>query len=269
MKAKFEISAFVLALVPAICSAQYDYNQDLAKAVEAHYPPLVSLLITKGAKVDTQDENGRTPLMTAIRTRDSEITKLLLKYDPNISLLDIDNHSAAIEAVLNDDADVLPSVLLKSNRLQVAQSIALAVKRKKNRAYNKFVEMMGAPLSEEIGRRFLAKPLQYFEAGSQVSFYFQAIANLPDVCGARASRFLLQGEICEATAARVSVRWRQITNLKNEDRLCSDQTHIRWERRNDAEWNAKFLGDCGSAPTYFQNVPSVFSYTDFIVPELR
>jgi ankyrin repeat protein len=121
------IAAFtVLTAIPVTSFSQLDYGHDLTRAVAAHYPPLIRLLITKGAMQNTQDAYGDTPLMQAIRSGDREITKLLLQYQPNPYLLNRSNHSAATEAVLTDDPESLKSVLMQDDRLQVAQTLGLA-----------------------------------------------------------------------------------------------------------------------------------------------
>lgn len=277
MKSAIRALVFAAALMPAFThaqqgarqSTQYDYEDDFTKAVAAHYPPLVRLLITKGGKQNTQDARGDTPLMLAIRSRDQEITDLLLQYQPDLSLLDVQNHSAATEAVLADDADSLKSVLLRGDDLQVAESIALATKLDKPRVLNRFVELRGAADTEEIGRVFLANPLEYFHVGSQVALLFAPAQARSDVCGRPASRLLLQGKICKVDGKRLQVEWQRISNLENENADCSPLKHLHWTRKADGEWNARFLGACGVSPQYFTNVPESFDYRQFLVPELK
>lgn len=257
-----------LMAIPLPCFAEHDYNDDFTKAVAAHYPPLIRLIITKGATQNTQDLRADTPLMQAIRSGDREITELLLRYQPKLSLLNADNHSAATEAVAADDADSLTSVLIRDDQLQLAQSFALAVKLGKRRVLTQFAAMLG-PASDEIARSFLKNPLPYFQPGSQVALAFSPSENRPDVCGKPISRLLLQGRICKVEGDQVAVEWQAISNLYNDDAQCSPQKHLRFEQKADAAWNAKYLGTCGVPPRYFTNVPASFDYRHFIIPELR
>ena len=230
---------------------------------------MIRLLITKGGKQNTQDVHGDTPMMLALRSHDREIAELLTHYQPDLSLLNIYNHGAVTEAVLADDADSLTSVLVREDRLQLAQSIGLAIKLKKRRVLNKFAEILGAVAADEIGHSFLDKPLQSFVPGSQVAFAFLPSEEKSDVCGKPNSPILLQGKICKIDGEQISVEWQSLSNLSNDDMQCSEQKHFRMERRPDSAWNAKYLGACGAPPTYFSNIPSSFDYRQFVVPELN
>jgi hypothetical protein len=263
------LAAFlVLASTPIAPSSQFDYNDDFTRAVAAHYPPLIRLLITKGGRQNTQDIHGDTPLMQAIRSGDGEITQLLLKYRPNAYSLNRSNHCAATEAVLADDPESLKSVLMQDDRLQVAQSLGLATQLGKRRALNLFAQIYGAAAAEEIGQGFLRAPLTYFQLGSQVALAFSPAEARPDVCGTPASTLLLQGKICKLDGERIGVEWETISNLNNTDMPCSPQRHFRIERKTDQAWDAKYLGMCGTSPGYFPNLPTSFDYRTFIIPEL-
>lgn len=255
--------------VPLSALAQFDYNDDLTRAVAAHYPPLIRLLITKGARQNTQDARGDTPLMLAVRSDDDEIATLLMQYHPNPYLLNRSNHSAATEAVLADDPDSLKAVLMRDDRLQVAQSLGLATKLDKRRALNMFVQLYGAAATDEIGQGFLRTPLNYFQPGSQVALSFSPAENRPDVCATPASTLLLQGKICKVDGERVTIEWQMLSNLNNMDRKCSPQRHFRLERKADQTWDAKYLGMCGTSPGDFPDVPTSFNYRAFIIPELQ
>ncbi|CAE6923007.1 hypothetical protein R69608_04203 [Paraburkholderia nemoris] len=269
MSRHIRLSAATLLFVSLPGFAQYDYNDDFTKAVAAHYPPLVRLLITKGGKQNVQDAAGDTPLMQAIRSRDREITDLLMQYQPDLLLLNTGNHSAATEAVLADDADSLPAVLVRDDPLQVAQSLGLATKLNKRRVLNRFADLFGAPAVDEMGHRFLNSPLAYVEPGSRVAYAFSPAEDRPGVCAKPATKLLLQGNICKVDGNTVSVEWQLLSNLDNEDMHCSPQKRLHFARKQDANWSAKFLGSCGVAPEYFSNLPASFDYRQFIVPELR
>jgi hypothetical protein len=249
----------------------YDYGNDFTKAVAAHYPPLVRLLITKGASQNVQDDQGDTPLMQAIRSHDSEIAELLTHYQPNLLLLNRDGHSAAIEAVLADDADMLPSVLVREDLLQVAQGVALAKKEHKRRVWNRFLELLGVSRTEELANHFAAKREDFVQPGSRVAFAFSPSEDRPDVCAKPATRLLLQGKVCEVSGDTVRVEWSLLSNLDNEDRDCSPLKRLHFERKPEQEskWNGTFLGSCGVAPAYFSSVPDTFPAHQFIVPELK
>ncbi|QCP53498.1 ankyrin repeat domain-containing protein [Trinickia violacea] len=266
--------AYLAALVTftsfsATAFAQYDYNDDLTRAVPAHYPPLIRLLITKGARQNTQDAHGDTPLMQAIRSGDTEVTKLLLGYQPNSYLLNTSNHSAATEAVLADDPESLRSVLMRDDTLQVAQSLGLATKLNKRRALNMFVQMYGAAATDEIGQGFLSNPLKYFRPGSQVALAFSPSDARPEVCGTQTSKLLLQGKICKIDGDRLSIEWQTVSNLDNTNTQCSSQKHFRLERKTDQAWDARYLGMCGAPPDYFPSVPASFDFRTFLIPEFQ
>ncbi|KAG0187776.1 hypothetical protein DFQ28_005861 [Apophysomyces sp. BC1034] len=269
MKLAVQLACAALTLVTTLSIAQYDYNDDFTKVVHAHYPPLIRLLITKGATQNVQDIEGDTPLMLAIRSHDREVTDLLLRYQPDVSLLNRNNHSAAVEAVLADDADSLQSVLVRNDRLQMGQTMALAKKLNKRRVLNRFVELLGAPMTEETATAFLRKPETYFQPGSQVAYPFSPSENRPDVCATPASRLLLQGTICKIDGRRVDVQWQRLSNLDNGDPRCSPQKHLHFTRKTDEGWNATYLGSCGVPATYFPNMPAAFDYRQFTIPELQ
>ncbi|KMY86506.1 hypothetical protein BUMB_03718c [Candidatus Paraburkholderia calva] len=264
-------AALICASIPAFAD-DYDYGNDFTQAVAAHYPPLVRLLITKGASQNVQDAQGDMPLMQAIRSHDREIAELLLHYQPNLSLINRDGHSAAIEAVLADDADTLSSVLVRDDSLLVAQAVALAKKERKRRVWNRFIELFGMPKAEGLAAEFAAKPLSFVKPGSYVAFPFSPSEDRPNVCAKPASRLLLQGRICKVSGDTVSVEWTLLSNLDNEDPGCSPLRRLHFERKPEEagqEWNGIFLGSCGVAPSYFANVPATFPYRQFILPELE
>lgn len=263
------VIAMLIAGIPLAAAAQYDYNDDLIRAVSAHYPPLVRLLITKGAKQNTQDAHGDTPLMLAIRSDDRELTKLLLQYHPNPNLLSAANHCAATEAVLADDPESLKPVVAEADRLQIAQALGLATKLDKRRALNSFARLYGAAAADEIGHGFLRRPLDYFTSGTQVALTFSPTMDRADVCATPRSTLLLQGKICGRDGERLSVEWETLSNLDNIDKQCSPQRHFRLERKGDTVWDEKYLGACGSSPSYFSTVPASFDYRTFVIPELR
>jgi hypothetical protein len=259
----------LLLVWPAIALAQYDYNDDFTKAIDAHYPPLVRLLITKGAKQNTQDARGDTPLMLAIRSRDSELSHLLMQYEPNLSLQNVRHHSAAIEAVLADDADMLSSTLQRSDMLQVAQAAGLSRKLKKRHSFGKLSEILGAPGMQEISDFALTDIGRYIEIGDQVSLPYSPPDGLPALCATKDTVFLFQGRICKRDGDQVQVEWRSVSNLQNDDRRCSPQHHFAIERSSDDSRNRTYLGSCGVAPTAFGALPASYDYRRFLVPELQ
>ncbi|ODP34012.1 ankyrin repeat domain-containing protein [Pandoraea sp. ISTKB] len=261
---------FVLAITPCTSFAQYDYNDDFTKAIATHYPPLVRLLITKGGKQNTQDANGDTPMMLAIRSRDREIADLLTRYGPDYSLQNTAHHTAAIEAVLANDADSLSTSLIRGDMFQVAQAAALAKKMHKRRAYDKLSEMLGAPVVDEISSLALTSNMRsYLNVGNTVSLSYSPPGNVPDLCGKPQTVFLFQGKVCRVDGNSVSVEWQSVSNLNNADMSCSPQHHFRLERSADAQRNSTYLGNCGSAPAVFSALPSTFDYKQFLIPELR
>lgn len=78
-------------------------EQELHNATIARDNPRIEYLLTRGAKVDTQDTDGQTPLMVAAKTGDLSVINGLLAYKANPNLKDHDGWTAAMHAVkLND-----------------------------------------------------------------------------------------------------------------------------------------------------------------------
>ena len=269
MRRPLGVSLVLLTLWPALASAQYDYNDDFTKAVAAHYPPLVRLLITKGAKQNTQNAIGDTPLMQAIRSRDREMTQLLMRYQPDYSLQNKAHHSAALEAVLADDPDSLSVSLARDDMLQVAQAAAVARKLNKRRAYNKLAEILGAAGADQLSSSALTDIRPYIAVGNTVSIAYSPPANVPNLCGKPSTVFLFQGKVCSVEGTELSVEWQSVSNLDNDDVSCSPQRHFRLDRSPNAQRNLTYLGACGVAPGAFSSLPATYDYRKFIIPELR
>lgn len=259
----------ILSLYPTLAFAQYDYNDDFTKSVNAHYPPLVRLLITKGANQNTQDINGDTPLILAIRTHDREITDLLSHYQPDYSLQNNKHHSAAIEAVIADDSDSLAMTLVRDDMLQVAQVSALARKLKKRRSYNKLSEILGAAGAEEISTFSLENILPYFNIGNAVSITYSPPDEIPMICGKKTTTFLFQGKICNIAGENITIEWHSVSNLNNYDTKCSSQHHFRIRKSENIEKNITYLGSCSKAPLLFPQLPTTFNYKQLLIPELK
>ena len=74
-------------------------EQELHNATIARDNPRIEYLLTRGAKVDTQDSDGQTPLMVAAKSGDLSVINGLLSYKANPNLKDHDGWTAAMHAV--------------------------------------------------------------------------------------------------------------------------------------------------------------------------
>lgn len=169
-----------------------------------------------------QDAAGDTPLMQAIRSHDCEITDLLMHYQPDLLLLNTNNHSAATEAALANDADRLPAVLVRDDPLQVAQSLRLSTKLNKRRVLNRFVELLGAPAVDEMGRGFLNSPLSYIEPGSRVAMHSRR---------RKTARTSVRSTRRSCCCRKISAKWTAIESASNGNCCRTSTTKICTVRR--------------------------------------
>ena len=106
-----------------------DVDAELNNAVLAFDNGRVTFLLAKGADVNKLDDQGYTPLHTAVRNRNSDLVALLLEHGADPNLPDSDgatplvhainrNHVPSVEALLAKGADIERS---RTRRLHAAR----------------------------------------------------------------------------------------------------------------------------------------------------
>ncbi|KAF3920306.1 Ankyrin-2 [Arthrobotrys entomopaga] len=114
-KAKLLLSGVKDDLVPG-------YQSGLSMAEWAKRDSLVMiryLVRKKDADINTQDSNGLTPLAWSLKNKNSEMAKLLLRYDADRFLRDNEERTAASHAAENNVLDVL-NIILQQNTTDLA-----------------------------------------------------------------------------------------------------------------------------------------------------
>ncbi|WP_228522756.1 quinoprotein dehydrogenase-associated putative ABC transporter substrate-binding protein [Methylophilus sp. 14] len=81
-------------------------EQELFSAVIARDNPRIEYLLKRGAKIDTRDQDGQTPLMTAVKSGDLSIINGLLAYQANPNLQDHDGWTAAMYGVRSNEPKI-------------------------------------------------------------------------------------------------------------------------------------------------------------------
>ena len=90
-------------------------------AAKAGFAPIVSLLLKRGAEVDLKDNEGQTPLMTALRStiknedRLREVIRLLTAAGANPDSTDRRGHTPRLIATHKRDADAWLIAMRKKN----------------------------------------------------------------------------------------------------------------------------------------------------------
>jgi hypothetical protein len=94
--------------------------------------------------------------------------------------------------------------------------------------------------------------------GTNVTYEIAA-EQQPEVCATTRSRIQFKGSICEVSGDAISVVWSSLANITNSQPSCGAERVITWLRKDgDPAYNARFLGNCGKQPQYFETMPSTF-----------
>ncbi len=87
--AKMHPKCDIIARLKMACGVQQDRWQPvLNTACGGKSAQIVSLLLARGAKVDSPDYRGATPLMEAIEHENTVLVPILLHYSPNLAVRD-------------------------------------------------------------------------------------------------------------------------------------------------------------------------------------
>lgn len=92
-------------------TAGSDLNAELAQAVVASDLARIKFLATHGAKLDTRDSMGSTPLTSAASTRDSETVKLLLQLGADANASNGDGMTPLMAAAYRDHVPSVEALL--------------------------------------------------------------------------------------------------------------------------------------------------------------
>lgn len=79
---------------------------ELHNAVIARDNPRIEYVLKRGAKIDTKDTEGQTPLMVAVKSGDLSIINGLLEYRANPDVQDNDGWTAAMHAVRSNEPKI-------------------------------------------------------------------------------------------------------------------------------------------------------------------
>lgn len=79
-------------------------------------------LAVSTADIDTQDIDGQTPLMVAVRLRKDEVVQSLLKYKANASLADVHGFSPLMLATRKGKASLIDDLVVAGAHLQSTDS---------------------------------------------------------------------------------------------------------------------------------------------------
>jgi quinoprotein dehydrogenase-associated probable ABC transporter substrate-binding protein len=110
-------------------------DNELLNAVLAKDLTRVQYVIDRGANIDTQDANGLTPLMNAIKGGHLPLVKLLLKNSSNPNALDNDGWTAAMHAAWQNEPKMIRSLagvgadFEKVEKLTGSTALILAVQK--------------------------------------------------------------------------------------------------------------------------------------------
>merc|ERR1711974_252900 len=96
----------------------------LHQATERSNLCAVEYLLANNANVDAQNKLGETALHYAVRTKDTDLIKLLLQYDADLSIrsrdgtpMDIVGDNPELIEILTGSHDVGPKIVKKNRRL--------------------------------------------------------------------------------------------------------------------------------------------------------
>lgn len=79
---------------------------ELFNATIARDSPRIEYLLKRGAKIDSRDQDGQTPLMMAVKSGDLSIMNGLLAYNANPNLQDHDGWTAAMFGVRSNEPKI-------------------------------------------------------------------------------------------------------------------------------------------------------------------
>lgn len=102
-----------------------DPNDELSNAATAGDVVRVRYLLEHGADVDTRDDEGYTPLLTAVKTRYNDLTRFLIQHGADVNLADRDGWTPLMYAAWRDSPEIVGMLLEKGAQLETANQQGL------------------------------------------------------------------------------------------------------------------------------------------------
>ena len=94
----------------------FPYGVPLCNAVEQGHKEMVELLISNGAKLETENFSGRTPLMLAIKGGHKEIVELLISKGVDLEAKDNGGNNSLDLAILGEKKEI--AEILRKNGIE-------------------------------------------------------------------------------------------------------------------------------------------------------
>lgn len=102
-----------------------DPNTELSNAATAGDVVRVRYLLEHGADIDTQDDEGYTPLLTAVKTRYTELTRFLIQQGADVNRADRDGWTPLMYAAWRDSPEIVGMLLAKGAKIEAANQQGL------------------------------------------------------------------------------------------------------------------------------------------------
>lgn len=97
-----------------------DPNDELSNAATAGDVVRVRYLLEQGADIDTRDDEGYTPLLTAVKTRYNELTRFLIQHGAGVNLADRDGWTPLMYAAWRDSPEIVGMLLEKGAAIEAS-----------------------------------------------------------------------------------------------------------------------------------------------------
>ncbi len=102
-----------------------DPKQELANAATAGDVVRVKYLVELGTDINVRDDEGYTPLLTAVKTRYNELTRYLIQAGADVNLADRDGWTPLMYAAWRDSPEIVGMLLAKGAAIEAANKQGL------------------------------------------------------------------------------------------------------------------------------------------------